>query len=320
MATAPSAILTQLHALPRPEQWSGTVGYSPKTGKGTKNGDSNAVGIVQRALCLNGLDKIVGAVDSKFGKKTLLAIRTFQQQAHLSVDGIVGRITWKRLWEGTSFVVSGAGVNSAPTQAELAAINIPVAGGPTLPTAQPQTTSDVLGGWRWPLESNRIRNSANMPWPKNVYPGTRTENGHPRFHSGWDLFAEENTPCYAVDDGVVALIGFQAGGFGNRLVIKLDHPNGEAKYALYGHLHNFANGLALGSRVKKGYIVGNAGHTGNANSNNNGITGGNQHLHFELKRALGYSNPQNCVNPMSVYGNPPVNPVLDPPPVPPVTL
>jgi peptidoglycan hydrolase-like protein with peptidoglycan-binding domain len=169
MATAPAAILTQLHALPRPEQWSGTVGYSPKTGKGTKNGDPAAVGIVQRALCLNGLDKIVGAVDSKFGKKTLLAIQTFQQQAHLSVDGIVGRITWKRLWEGTSFVVSGAGVNSAPAQAELAAINIPVAGGPTLPTAQPQTGASSK--WVFAVTQGRVYDPNGTLFNSESYAG-----------------------------------------------------------------------------------------------------------------------------------------------------
>jgi peptidoglycan hydrolase-like protein with peptidoglycan-binding domain len=35
----------------------------------------------------------------KFGPKTLAAVKKFQQDNHLAVDGVVGRNTWKALLE-----------------------------------------------------------------------------------------------------------------------------------------------------------------------------------------------------------------------------
>jgi peptidoglycan hydrolase-like protein with peptidoglycan-binding domain len=35
----------------------------------------------------------------KFGPKTLAAVRSFQQNNHLAVDGVVGKNTWKALLE-----------------------------------------------------------------------------------------------------------------------------------------------------------------------------------------------------------------------------
>ena len=38
-----------------------------------------------------------GAIDGKFGPKTLSAVRRFQEDKGLDVDGIVGPKTWKEL-------------------------------------------------------------------------------------------------------------------------------------------------------------------------------------------------------------------------------
>jgi murein DD-endopeptidase MepM/ murein hydrolase activator NlpD len=48
----------------------------------------------------------------------------------------------------------------------------------------------------------------------------------------------------------------------------------DATYFFYAHLDSFAPGLAVGSVVKAGQIVGYMGDTGNAS--------GNSHLHFEI--------------------------------------
>ena len=92
--------------------------------------------------------------------------------------------------------------------------------------------------------------------------------GFTRMHQGVDFAAPTGTPVLAAADGVVARIGF-AGGYGR--LITLQHPDGsETRYA---HLSGFARGLAQGSRVAQGEVIGKVGSSGMA-------TG--PHLHYEI--------------------------------------
>jgi peptidoglycan hydrolase-like protein with peptidoglycan-binding domain len=62
-----------------------------------KGSTGEAVKQLQQALKDLGFD--VGAVDGQFGTKTEQAVKAFQQERGLSVDGIVGDITWLNIDE-----------------------------------------------------------------------------------------------------------------------------------------------------------------------------------------------------------------------------
>lgn len=90
-------------------------------------------------------------------------------------------------------------------------------------------------------------------------------------HQGWDLDAAVKTPCYAVEDGVIADTG-AAPVWGN--FVKLRFLVGaKTYYAFYAHL--MSQVVLTGQSVRKGQIVGYTGLTGNA-------AGGVAHLHFEI--------------------------------------
>jgi murein DD-endopeptidase MepM/ murein hydrolase activator NlpD len=90
-----------------------------------------------------------------------------------------------------------------------------------------------------------------------------------RAHKGVDYAAPTGTPIKATGDGKITFRG-RKGGYGN--VIILQHG---AKYStLYGHMSKFRGGLATGSRVRQGQVIGYVGMTGLA-------TG--PHLHYEFR-------------------------------------
>src|SRR5699024_9994502 len=53
-------------------------------------------------------------VDGNFGAGTEAAVRAFQSQAGLAVDGVVGRATWQALFEAWAAVQSDAGGTAYP--------------------------------------------------------------------------------------------------------------------------------------------------------------------------------------------------------------
>ena len=54
----------------------------------------------QLQVALEGLGYDVGAVDGEFGAKTEAAVKKFQGDQEIDVDGIVGPITWRALVSG----------------------------------------------------------------------------------------------------------------------------------------------------------------------------------------------------------------------------
>ena len=88
------------------------------------------------------------------------------------------------------------------------------------------------------------------------------------FHTGIDLVEPFGSAVYAVDDGVVALVGSSGSGYGNYVVIA--HAGGLD--TLYGHLSTTL--VKVGQAVTQGTPVGLEGSSGNS-------TGA--HLHFELR-------------------------------------
>jgi murein DD-endopeptidase MepM/ murein hydrolase activator NlpD len=90
-----------------------------------------------------------------------------------------------------------------------------------------------------------------------------------RNHNGTDFAAPIGTPIYAAGNGVVTTAS-PSKCAGNMVILK--HDNGwETRYF---HLSRYADGLAVGERVKQGTVIGYIGVTGTC------TTG--PHLHFEV--------------------------------------
>ncbi|MBS1730335.1 MAG: peptidoglycan DD-metalloendopeptidase family protein [Bacteroidetes bacterium] len=90
-----------------------------------------------------------------------------------------------------------------------------------------------------------------------------------KFHAGLDFAAPQGTPIYATADGRVTQADFNAGGYGNHVVI--DHGFGYE--TLYGHMYKIK--AKVGAYVKRGEVIGYVGSTGKS-------TG--PHCHYEVHK------------------------------------
>ena len=112
-------------------------------------------------------------------------------------------------------------------------------------------------------------------------------------HNGLDFATPVGTPLTAVDDGVALKVGFEAGGFGN--FILLHHAWGES---LSAHLTQAQ--IGVGAQVTRGQIIGTTGNTG---------VGSGPHLHFSIRVNPytrqdgwgGFSDPQPYMNPADIF-------------------
>jgi hypothetical protein len=110
--------------------------------------------------------------------------------------------------------------------------------------------------------------------------GTRNSpfTGRKEFHGGLDISARTGTPVIAPADGIVVEMWNtrRGGALGN--AIKLRHSGHRVTYeTLYGHLRKkkpFADGLRVGSRVKRHQVIGYVGSTGRTTAS---------HLHYEVR-------------------------------------
>ena len=91
-----------------------------------------------------------------------------------------------------------------------------------------------------------------------------------RQHEGVDIMGVKGLALYAVVDGTITkMYGADAVLSGNALRL----TTSDGTYFFYAHLDSFAAGIAVGSVVKAGQIIGYMGATGHA---------GSPHLHFEV--------------------------------------
>ena len=90
-----------------------------------------------------------------------------------------------------------------------------------------------------------------------------------RTHRAIDLAAPRGTPLVAVTDGVVRRKHWNALG-GKTLY--LTSADGRFDY-YYAHLDEYAAGVEIGTRVRRGDVLGTVGSTGNARG---------PHLHFQV--------------------------------------
>jgi murein DD-endopeptidase MepM/ murein hydrolase activator NlpD len=105
-----------------------------------------------------------------------------------------------------------------------------------------------------------------------------------RVHLGVDILAKEGNELYAVASGTISKIYTVEKDplTGNGL--RISRPDGT--YFFYGHLSAFPPGIAVGTAVSAGQVVGYVGRTGNA---------GVPHLHLEVHPGGG-----SAVNPYPI--------------------
>jgi len=139
--------------------------------------------------------------------------------------------------------------------------------------------------------------SAGFPIPLEDFPTAKLRDsfnaprGRHRRHHAIDLPSPRGTPVVAVVDGVVERLGRDRRG-GN--VCYLRDESGKFIF-YYAHLARHAEGLHVGSKVKKGDALGEVGSTGH-------VIGG-PHLHFAIFRDTESPAPWKglVVNPYLVF-------------------
>lgn len=89
----------------------------------------------------------------------------------------------------------------------------------------------------------------------------------PKMHTGLDFTAPIGTPIYATGNGTISEASYDAGGYGNHVII--NHGYGYA--TLYGHMVKIK--ARVGQKVKRGEVIGWIGNTGKS-------TG--PHCHYEV--------------------------------------
>jgi len=94
-----AAALQDESCLPKPPESAPPAAQIPATlRKGSHGSD---VVLLQKKLLALGYDLGMSGVDGKFGNLTRYAVKCFQNDKKLTVDGIVGRQTWRALLEWT---------------------------------------------------------------------------------------------------------------------------------------------------------------------------------------------------------------------------
>jgi murein DD-endopeptidase MepM/ murein hydrolase activator NlpD len=123
-------------------------------------------------------------------------------------------------------------------------------------------------------DAGSVTATGSFVWPAS---GMITQR-YSFFHKAIDIANRSLGPILAADAGTVVAAGWDASGYGNRIMI--DHGNGNV--TLYGHLSLIQ--VQVGQRVNRGDVIGQMGSTGRS-------TG--PHLHFEIRQGGVLLNPSN---------------------------
>ncbi len=126
-----------------------------------------------------------------------------------------------------------------------------------------------------PVDLDKSRMSSKFGY--RIHPITKRS----KLHRGMDYAAATGTPIYAISDATITQRG-RFGGAGNMVVLQHDDETYKSRYM---HMSRLADNQEIGSKVKKGDIIGYVGSTGAS-------TG--PHLHFEIHKN------SNAIDPLSV--------------------
>ena len=237
---------------------------------------------------LQGKGLYSGTIDGVWGRGTASAVRRLQRRSGLSVDGVPGPRTRKALGRlgrhgfGSRVLRDGhVGWDVSQVQFLLAWHGFP--SGPLDGGFGPRTRAAVerfqrfarlrVDGAPGPATYRALRRPVPrspiwLRWPLRMQPTDAFGPRGNRFHTGLDFPAGYGVAVRAAGRGRVVKAGWDAGGYGNVVVIR--HPR--RTYSWYAHLGS--SRVARGAWVTAGTRIGTVGATGHA-------TG--PHLHFELR-------------------------------------
>jgi peptidoglycan hydrolase-like protein with peptidoglycan-binding domain len=256
-------------------------------------GDPVIAGI-QAALVVHGL--YGGDVDGDPGPATMAAVQALQKQAGLPVDGVAGPKTRAALGVlgkhklGTRTLVLGkTGLDVAELQFLLATHGFPC--GSFDGSLGLRTQGALMRFQRWSglfpdglagaqtfaaLSKPARQLAVHLAWPVVGLVGSPFGPRGNAFHPGIDIVAAMGAPVRAAAAGKVRFAAWNAGGYGNLVIVKI----GGGVSAMYAHLSQID--VRPGQTVAAGQQLGLVGMTGNA-------TG--PHLHFEVRIHGAASDP-----------------------------
>jgi murein DD-endopeptidase MepM/ murein hydrolase activator NlpD len=274
-----------------------TVVSSPATASAARG--SGRVAALQVALRAERLYR--GDVDGRVGEQTRRAVRLLQARRGLVVDGIAGPATRRALGRrgrpvyGSRAVTLGAhGWDVSELQFLLAWQGFP--SGPMDGGFGPRTAAALrrfqarlglaVDGVAGAVTLRALRRRPPQS-PLRVLTPVAAPVGDrfgPRgnwFHSGVDFVAPQGMAVRSVRAGRVAFAGWNAGGYGNLVVV--DHGHGVTSW--YAHLSSI--GVRAGAVVAAGSRIARVGSTGRS-------TG--PHLHFEIRVQGAATDPLGAID------------------------
>ncbi len=207
-----------------------------------KLGDSGSSVAKMQTLLLGAAITVPGGADGKFGPATQKAIVAYQRTQGFATTGIVDLLTALALG-----VIPGRIVTSVPT---------------TSTSVPPTTTPPAL-----PALKVIVFPVLGPCWFGDTWQAPRSGG---RQHQGVDIIAKSGTPLYAANNGRISRQSFDRVGSLGGNTITLTAADGT--YFYYAHLSTFADGIAVGSEVVAGQVIGYVGSTGSSST---------PHLHFE---------------------------------------
>ncbi|WP_185956337.1 M23 family metallopeptidase [Melghirimyces algeriensis] len=123
--------------------------------------------------------------------------------------------------------------------------------------------------------------------------GASRSYGGDRTHEGTDIMAEKGTPIRSVSDGRVVSKGWNELGGWRLTVLDTDHPQISVYYA---HLSKYKEGIDVGSKVKKGEVIGYVGDSGYGPEGTTGKFDPHLHLGIYVRESM-LSFQREAINP-----------------------
>ena len=106
------------------------------------------------------------------------------------------------------------------------------------------------------------------------------DSGVKDYHKGIDIGVPSGTEIHAGFDGLVTAAGYDAGGYGNYVVLEQRAERGTILEAKYAHCNSVL--VSVGQTVSEGDIIATTGNTGDSST---------PHLHLEVVKNGQYLNP-----------------------------